>query len=154
MRGAINPRSHGRFAEAGVAGRGRALPGAIAEPHWVGGLLMIGGEVSRARTIVRVTAPLSPRAENALDEGQLTRSFGVRVLELIATVDQGQFPRNIPADLMHDADSPEVPAMIEIAVGIADPAADLIVFHNAKRALQVRYDLLQTPRHLHSSVRE
>ena len=37
---------------------------------------------------LRVTAPLPLHAENTLDEGQLTRSFGVRVLELIATVHQ------------------------------------------------------------------
>jgi hypothetical protein len=52
---------------------------------------------------------------------------------------------------VHCADSPELPGVIEIAVGIPDAASDRVVFRDAIGALKVRYGFLRSSGHLHAS---
>src|SRR5947199_10687221 len=62
-----------------------------------------------------------------------------------------QFAGDIPANLVHCADSPELPGVIEIAVGIPDAASDRVVFRGAIGALKVRYGFLRSSGHRHAS---
>src|SRR5947209_11199931 len=82
--------------------------------------------------------PLALDAKDTVYFRQLTRGARVGMPQSLTTVHQGQFARDIPANLVHCADSPELPSVIEIAVGIPDAASDRVVFRGAIGALKVR----------------
>src|SRR5207249_3812342 len=81
-------------------------------------------------------APLPLDSKNTVYLRQLTRGFRVGMPKSLTTLDQRQFAGNVPANLMHCADSPEIPGVIEIAVGIPHAASDCVVFRNAIGALK------------------
>src|SRR5438045_9322959 len=66
----------------------------------------------------------------------------------LTAVHQRQFAGDIPANLMHCADSPELPGVIEIAIGIPDAVSDRVVFRDAIGALKVRYGFLRIAFHI------
>ena len=56
---------------------------------------------------------LALAAENTVDLGQLARGFWVGMLQSLITVHQRQFAGDIPANLVHCADSPEFPGVMD-----------------------------------------
>jgi hypothetical protein len=87
--------------------------------------------------------PLALDAKDTVYFRQLTRGARVGMPQSLTTVHQRQFAGDIPANLMHCADSPELPGVIEIAIGIPDAASDRVVFRDAIGALKVRYGFLR-----------
>jgi len=95
--------------------------------------------------------PLALNAKDTVYFRQLTRGARVGMPQSLNYGPPATIRGDIPANLMHCADSPELPGVIEIAVGIPDAASDRVVFRDAIGALKVRYGFLRSSGHLHAS---